>query len=534
MKTATQTPDWISRLKAMAEDGRLDENSLDPALLLDLSESKVKSLKRVSNKNTRAASSGNTNLKFLLGEETAANGNRIFSKISSVADTNSVCLRYSGKRKLATKTEEALLNSFSSLLANSLEGTSGWLFVFDFCETELRTSQNFLENKTVVFHFPFSNLSNANFDVENKTKKILASNRTFPSSWSKVTDSEDCIAFASSMGEVGMLVNPFAKKTGSKVSLNAKNPVSEILKPVIEKIVERYETAKNSSRDTETDLIQAIDDIEVLRLLFTQVANDSVRSYQKTLDETERAKTNVRQGVDTMLAGGSKNKQILGQIQALRQTAEETGVNFDGEIKRLEDKLNEQQVEKTAQIAKVKNQIAVKKDLISRAELLRREMAGYRGQQLIRALTELTRIRQNRCVAMAKLKENKSSLWMDIVLHPIVMEHDRTRFLLDQLHFQIAVSDSNHIKIKWFWNKDDLQSPHPHVNSGGTTCWGEASSPIGDALSRNELSTAIRYITGWASQYNPASPYVRLLRSNFPVTDLAKGWHPELTDLSLI
>jgi hypothetical protein len=76
------------------------------------------------------------------------------------------------------------------------------------------------------------------------------------------------------------------------------------------------------------------------------------------------------------------------------------------------------------------------------------------------------------------------------------------------------------VQLDLFWNtvsvwpyKDNVLVngyPHPHITSGGSICWGNASSVIAKAMPRGDLLTVFRLLASILTSYNDGSPYVSL------------------------
>lgn len=279
---------------------------------------------------------------------------------------------------------------------------------------------------------------------------------------------------------------------------------------------------------------QAIEDIRVLEILFQTVANSTVSSLQKTQDQMSSLDKSLKKETGGLLQYKKDKERLEKQISSLEEIAEGSGMDFSVEINNLKLELAKVENKNKANRDTVKNLHQSKKDLQKEIIDLKKIMGGARGEQLILALKELKRIRDNRCVSKATLSEDRGQLWLEVKLHPVVIEDRGTNYYVEALHFQIAITNKSELRIKWIFDSSQpatAWSPHPHIFPGrkneGSACWGDAWGPIKDALGRHELSTAIRYITGWASQCRDDS-HRNALRDHFLKTDLEPGWHPEI------
>lgn len=279
---------------------------------------------------------------------------------------------------------------------------------------------------------------------------------------------------------------------------------------------------------------QAVEDIRVLEILFQTVANSTVSTLQKTQDQMSSLDKNLKTETTGLLQYKKDKERLEKQIISLEEIAEGSGIDFSVELNNLKSELAKVENKNKENRNTVKSLHQSKKDLQKEITNLKKIMGGARGEQLILALKELKRIRDNRCVSKATLSEDRGQLWLEVKLHPVVIEDQGINYYVEALHFRIAITSKSELRIKWIFDSSEpatAWSPHPHIFPGrqneGSACWGDAWGPIKDALGRHELSTAIRYITGWASQCRDDS-HRNALRENFLKTDLEPGWHPEI------
>lgn len=163
-----------------------------------------------------------------------------------------------------------------------------------------------------------------------------------------------------------------------------------------------------------------------------------------------------------------------------------------------------------------------KREAQAELEALRGSSGQVGAKLLERALVEVTRIRQNRCVKQVRFTGG-SDPKIEVTLVPLVLRHGSGCYLFDRMRFTMPLLTNGTPELAW---EDVDPSPHPHVSREGYTCWGDADQPLREAMRRREFSTVVRFVTGWASTYNHHSPYVPI--NQFPTTDLAPGWYPEL------
>lgn len=114
-----------------------------------------------------------------------------------------------------------------------------------------------------------------------------------------------------------------------------------------------------------------------------------------------------------------------------------------------------------------------------------------------------------------------------VQLHPLVMAHDGRRILLAPLTFRLPLARPR-IEGVAFERVPSQPSPHPHVSTALSICWGSGAGPIGTALAAGEFASAVMLIAQWARTYNFLSPYVSIDQFPSAPAGLAAGYHQEL------
>jgi hypothetical protein len=189
--------------------------------------------------------------------------------------------------------------------------------------------------------------------------------------------------------------------------------------------------------------------------------------------------------------------------------------------------------QKTNEVTSLRQQLMTavreKANLDLSLEALDRAAGSLSNEVVTNALVQITRIRTRLpAVREITLASSRGNPRINVSLHPMVLAgEDGQHYLCDRLHFAFPLDGGS--VPEWATVTRSRQSPHPHVNSGGSTCWGQAETPLRQALERRDFVTVVTLIVGWASIYNRNSPYVHL-RGNcgFPAVNLAPGWHPEI------
>lgn len=171
--------------------------------------------------------------------------------------------------------------------------------------------------------------------------------------------------------------------------------------------------------------------------------------------------------------------------------------------------------------------LATQRALRSERQLVEREQASLSQETVLRALRESARIAALPAVRSVSVAERNRAAQLRVQLHPVVVEHDAHHYLCRHLVFNLPLADPNAESISWE-DAPGTASPHPHISSAGSTCWGAAQQEVATALRGGELARAVVLISGWARLYNHSSPYTSL--EHFPLTELAPGFHPELED----
>jgi hypothetical protein len=155
-----------------------------------------------------------------------------------------------------------------------------------------------------------------------------------------------------------------------------------------------------------------------------------------------------------------------------------------------------------------------------------RNQGALSTDRVLAALMEVYYMRQLLAVHSVRVSNDGRVPSLKIALHPVVIRHSGSNYLMDKLEFEMRLDGAASSNVTWTCVERHGESPHPHVSTGGSTCWGAAASPLDHALRDHDYSTAVTFICAWARLYNNASPYVSI--QNFPVTGLDPGFHPEV------
>lgn len=525
--------DWIEKLQKQAEQGTLDEESLNPSVLLGISKSRLAELKSKSKElHNKKTKKNQTDLDIT----DWVNSDSFLHSFSY--EKSYIHFVYDASRKLNAATLDAIETGIKAIIKDFFKENKvvDYNIIFHAGKhslTKPNTKTQLIKNKIILIDFSAWAADPLTVDSETiLIDKGITKRNTF-----KFKDSTVDAGKLINSACIECFFNPFLREQNYKIGVyktklaERLNITAKTLAPIFKKI-EVVEPSLPEGTVSDEELIQAIDDIEILKMLFNSVATDLTKEYNKNKKAAARTQKDFQKGIDNLLDNSQNRRRLEKQVESLKEIAKESGIDFSAEIKKLEKELKKYQTKQTKEKTNIKNIFEKQKEIETRNELLQKEMAGYRGNQLFKSLTELERIRSNSCVASARLEEGRGKLYLNIVLYPYVMKNKNKRYLLGPLNFRLTLTSSNKfVSIKWIWDKNNPRSrysPHPHVSASGTTCWGEAESPIRDAIKRNEFSTVIRYITGWASIYNSNSPYVYLNSQNFQETKLPVGWHPEI------
>lgn len=99
---------------------------------------------------------------------------------------------------------------------------------------------------------------------------------------------------------------------------------------------------------------------------------------------------------------------------------------------------------------------------------------------------------------------------------PLVISYEGDNYLLNDLSFVVSICD---LVVSWAGDRIS----HPHVDTNGTICWGDAHNPLRDMRRQGNLAATVKLVLDWMTFYNPDSPYFRL-PDHFQETDLPEGW----------
>lgn len=111
--------------------------------------------------------------------------------------------------------------------------------------------------------------------------------------------------------------------------------------------------------------------------------------------------------------------------------------------------------------------------------------------------------------------------------------------VMDLGQLAIRLDTKNNMDLRIIPYKNNITSGgywHPHVQTDGRVCWGEAQTMVTGHLSTLEIGNALRLAYGLINSYNPASPYRSLADFKLNNTKLDKinissnVKHPDLLD----
>jgi hypothetical protein len=187
---------------------------------------------------------------------------------------------------------------------------------------------------------------------------------------------------------------------------------------------------------------------------------------------------------------------------------------------RLDD--TDRQIRETQQ--RLVDLMAAQRDLNAEKTLVEREQASLSQETVLRALRESARIAALPTVRQVGVIERNHAPHLRVLLHPVVVEHSSRNYLCKHMAFTLPLANPSAESLAWE-DAPGTDSPHPHISTAGSTCWGAAHGEVSQALRAGELARAVVLISGWARLYNHSSPYTSL--DHFPITQLAASYHPE-------
>ena len=105
-----------------------------------------------------------------------------------------------------------------------------------------------------------------------------------------------------------------------------------------------------------------------------------------------------------------------------------------------------------------------------------------------------------------------------ITPYPLVLEDEGVCYRLDNLQHDISFND-----LSVTFTGACESSVHPHIDYCGVICWGEADKHIRTSRNLKDFVGLSRLITDWMTQYNPASPYVKIDQFD-AINNQPTGW----------
>lgn len=340
-----------------------------------------------------------------------------------------------------------------------------------------------LDDSFLVITLPSSNRVQRSVAIGNEfaldgSLSILAADRDVfaEDTASVVTSSEVVVAHRATDRVAHLRINPFAVD-GNKIECDPAGQRSGIFKALLQSIFENLGlSGGGASGKGLENLRNQIETIE----LFSKIGDFATPRTGEIQARLEREIADSAASVDRL------RDQL---INALREQ---------------NDKTDEIEALKTADVTIDRNQaVEIFKHLITI-----RKLTGVKSVEIV----------------------GSTDPSLKIIMNPFVLKRGRNKYLFNNLGFKVKITNGKNLNMKWLYfeqiSGEYPHSPHPHVSTGGSTCWGQAGQHLNGAAERGDWTTVITLIMGWASKYNGGSPHVAL--SNFPTTHLEPGWHPSL------
>lgn len=314
---------------------------------------------------------------------------------------------------------------------------------------------------------------------------------------------------------IHLLVYPWHNLKTKKLTTVDMARQTAVFKAIVDAVVPSQESPDEEMKN----IILSLD---LLPAFARSIQESSARIKREKETELARNKATISELQGDIFVAASEiasTKSLLDSFSKAEQT--EIVVRAQREISR---KAESSQALMTRRRTELVRNITIKAELEQALAGAERDASVLQKEAIAKSLLEITRIRSIGPVRDVKLVGGRTPA-IEVTLHPVVMEYRSSKYLIDGLVFKMNMTGNLNIKWKHF-DQNRGGSPHPHVSTYGETCWGDAQTPLQQAIQRKEYSTAVRFITGWARVYNQHSPYQDI--TNFTTTQLSTGWHPEL------